>query len=609
MSKNKKKNGYSLFSWIKGLMFGMNTMENASTKSVLEEEQMQSPFRTVVKNFLENKGAVCAVIVFVAIFAACFIFPMLYPLDLAYGDVTQQNVAPGFSMMRMPSKLKNNIGVISPGSTFGAGVDNEGKVYIYGKLPDKKLNEIPENMGEIVDISAGLNHVLALNEEGELFTWGYSRFNLGKIPLDAKDLSGKIVQIGAGYQISYVVSDKGELVYWGNDNLMDISLSEVKNNVAKAVFNTSTGIVLTKEGGVVALCKNEQPVKNVPEEAMKDVVDIAITEKAAAAVTKDGHILVWGGSTNGELDVPEEAQGKVVAIEAGRNHFTALTSEGKVYSWGINNYGQTAVPKAVENATIVKIVSDYHQNYAFSDKGEAFTWGLKGYLMGTDGAGRDVFTRLVAGGRMTMTVGAIAVIISAVIGIIVGGISGYYGGTVDNLLMRLAEIVGALPFLPFAMILSAIIGNAISETQRIMVIMVILGVLTWPGIARLIRAQILAEREKEFVTAAKAVGINEFAIIFKHILPNVITVIIVNITLQFASSMLIESTLSFIGFGVIEPNPTWGNMLKGCQDSKIISEFWWRWVFPAAALSLSTISINIMGEGLREAIDPYSNDR
>lgn len=208
-----------------------------------------------------------------------------------------------------------------------------------------------------------------------------------------------------------------------------------------------------------------------------------------------------------------------------------------------------------------------------------------------------------------MTIGAIAVILSTLIGIAVGGFSGYYGGKVDMVLMRFAEIVGSIPFLPLAIILSAIVGNRVSEIGRISIIMVILGVLSWPGLSRLVRAQILSEREKEFVTAAKAIGVRELAIIFKHILPNVITVIIVNATLDFATCLLTESSLSFLGFGVIEPSPTWGNMLTGSQSSTVIGTYWWRWVFPALALSLATISINLIGDGLRDAIDPKSNER
>ncbi|HJB98796.1 MAG TPA: ABC transporter permease, partial [Candidatus Acutalibacter pullicola] len=211
--------------------------------------------------------------------------------------------------------------------------------------------------------------------------------------------------------------------------------------------------------------------------------------------------------------------------------------------------------------------------------------------------------------RMTMTVGAIAVIISTFIGVIVGGVSGYKGGKLDNLLMRLTEIVSSIPFLPFCIILSSILGNSISELQRIILIMFILGFLSWPGIARLVRGSVLAEREQEFVTAAKALGVKEFGIIFRHILPNIITVIIVNATLDFATCMLTESSLSFIGFGVSEPNATWGNMLNGAQNGQVIENYWWRWVFPSLALGICTISINCVGDGLRDAIDPKSKER
>ncbi len=229
--------------------------------------------------------------------------------------------------------------------------------------------------------------------------------------------------------------------------------------------------------------------------------------------------------------------------------------------------------------------------------------------MGSDGYGRDVFTRLITGGRLTLTVGAVAVSIQVILGVIVGGFAGFYGGKVDNILMRFAEIVGAIPFLPLAMTLSVVIGNRLTETQRVYLIMFILGILGWSGLARLVRGQILAEREKEFVLAAKATGIKERVIIFRHIIPNVITVVIVNATLAYATSLLTESSLSYLGFGVVEPNPTWGNMLTGSQSSNTIANYWWRWVFPALALSMCTISINMIGDGLRDAIDPKSNDR
>jgi len=179
---------------------------------------------------------------------------------------------------------------------------------------------------------------------------------------------------------------------------------------------------------------------------------------------------------------------------------------------------------------------------------------------------------------------------------------------VDLLLMRIGEVVNSIPFIPIVIILSVVVGNRIPDEARLIMIMCVLGFLSWPGIARITRGQILVEREKEFVTAAKALGVRERIIIFRHILPNILPVILVNVTLGLAGIMLFEAGLSFLGFGVIPPAPSWGNMLQNF-DTVVIRTYWWRWVFPAVTLSLAVISISMIGDALRDAIDPKSNSR
>ena len=230
------------------------------------------------------------------------------------------------------------------------------------------------------------------------------------------------------------------------------------------------------------------------------------------------------------------------------------------------------------------------------------------YWFGSDTLGRDIWTRVWEGARVSLGIAVVAAAINMTIGMCYGLISGYFGGWVDMLLMRVTEVFGAIPFLPFALILSAILaGTNISEDTRIFMIMVILGLLSWTGLARMIRGQVLAEREKEFVIAAKAMGVKESRIAFKHILPNVISVILVSLTLDFAGCMLTESSLSYLGFGVKLPQPTWGNMLNGCNNELVIGTFWWRWLFPALFLLITTICINIVGDSLRDVLDPKSD--
>ena len=208
-----------------------------------------------------------------------------------------------------------------------------------------------------------------------------------------------------------------------------------------------------------------------------------------------------------------------------------------------------------------------------------------------------------------MTVGAVAVLISTFIGVLVGLIAGFYGKWLDNFLMRFAEIISSFPFLPLAITLSDFVGRRMAENQRILMIMVILGIISWPGLARLVRGQILAEREKEFVLAARALGIKSKIVIIRHILPNVINLIIVSMTLSYAGSLLTEAGLSFLGFGVKPPSPSWGNMLTGAQRPEVIQFYWWRWVLPALAVLFTALSVNLVGDGLREAMDPRANEK
>jgi peptide/nickel transport system permease protein len=176
------------------------------------------------------------------------------------------------------------------------------------------------------------------------------------------------------------------------------------------------------------------------------------------------------------------------------------------------------------------------------------------------------------------------------------------------LLMRVTEIFAAIPFLPFALILSALMAQMnISENQKIFLLMVILGVLTWTGMARMVRAQVLVARENEYVTAAKAMGVRESVIAFKHILPNIVSIIFVSLTLDFATCLLTESSLSYLGFGVTYPRPTWGNMLNGVNNATIIKNFWWQWVFTSIFLAITCICINIVGDALRDVMDPKSD--
>ena len=376
---------------------------------------------------------------------------------------------------------------------------------------------------------------------------------------------------------------------------------------------TDTAYIVLLDDGSVAYAGDKATsllATDIPAGAKSGVVSIAATANSVAALKNDGTVLTWGVTTRGEGAIPQFSA-KPIKIEGGRYHYTAVLEDGNASSWGHNRYKQINVPTELTNdaVDVKNIFTGYYQNYAIDANGKMHTWGLKGFLLGTDDLGRDIFARLVNGGKMTMTIGALSVVISTVIGILLGGIAGYFGGFLDMAIMRIAEVVSSMPFIPFAMILSAVLGSQVSVEQRMYIIMVILGLLSWPGLCRQVRAQMFAQREMEYVTAAKTIGVKENKIIFKHIIPNVMSVVLVSITLSFGTSMLTESTLSYLGFGIPAPTPTWGNMLSNANNSVIIQNYWWNWVFVGLIFGLSCVCINLIGDGLRDALDPKSNER
>ena len=587
--------------------------------SFMEEEQLQSPTRMIIRNFTSNKLGMTGLIIFLCIFLFVMIGPKFFVLDLSYQDNTQTNVPPTLSMLSVPEGLEGNVKDITPGTTFGVGVDNDGKVYTWGYTRITEVIDvgvIPEEVKEahIEHIAAGYDHIAAIDDAGNVYVWGNDRLGQTNLPSDIstamlmkKNLGFK--QLEAGFQFSAALTEDGNLYMWGNGNMADIKVrSAYQGHIEKIALTTYSCVALLDDGTVAYVGLQNNAIAERLPEGLDNVVDIAATGNTVAAVDADGKITIWGSLSDGLGEVPEMSA-KPVELYGGIKHYTALLENGEVISWGNNVHGQSEVPQSVIEHDIETVFAGFYQNYAINSNGETETWGLKGYAFGTDNLGRDILTRLVNAGQVTMTVGAIAVVISLVIGIILGGIAGYFGGWTDMIVMRIAEVIGGLPFIPFAMILSAIIGTRISVEQRMYLIMVVLGILSWPGTCRLIRAQILSQREQEYVTAAQAMGVREKTIVFKHILPNVLSLILVSATLDFATCMLTESTLSYLGFGIAPPTPTWGNMLNGANNSVVIQQYWWRWVFTAAIFGICTICINLVGDALRDAVDPKSNGR
>lgn len=645
------KAGKTVWRWTKRTFMGASKEFAVSMEDAMSVEAIESPFKQTVKSFFRKPLAVTALVIVVLMFIVSFIGPLMLPMDLSYSESYHANLSPGYRFMKVPKALANNVKSISSYSFFSVGVDNDDNLYVWGNT--KMLNsasnvdfsQLPQELQgkKVAFASAGYDHAIAITTEGKVVGWGeYNNAQYGTggslsgtsqvIDMPDELINGTIdvddvAQLVCGYQVTAIVMKDGSVYVWGNYKAGASNIRQLRNrtDVAQVEFTGTKVIARLTDGtlwlgnaadnfGTLEIDNGDGTHSFVAIEdyiGNRKVVDIATTKSGIAVLLEDGDLVVSGNVTtsNTRVERPVLAEEeKILQIAGGAKHLSILTSAGRVYSFGDNALKQSNAPtKQVD--TDGKLFAGAFQSYMVgSDNSIQQKWGCKGYLMGTDELGRDIFTRIVHGGKKTMTIGAVAVIISAVIAIIVGCLSGYFGGWVDMLLMRVTEVFGAIPFLPFALILSAILaGTNISEDTRIFMIMVILGLLSWTGLARMIRGQVLAEREKEFVIAAKAMGVKENRIAFKHILPNVISVILVSLTLDFAGCMLTESSLSYLGFGVKLPRPTWGNMLNGCNNEVVIGTYWWRWLFPALFLLITTICINIVGDSLRDVLDPKSD--
>ena len=300
-------------------------------------------------------------------------------------------------------------------------------------------------------------------------------------------------------------------------------------------------------------------------------------------------------SSDGNTVIPDDLrEALLTAVDADASEVVYTDAEGTEHTYTISYDAYSKVYNVTE--TTENLVYDRYASPSLE------------HWLGTDGNGMDMLTRLMYGGRVSLIIGFIVVFIAAGLGVIMGGISGYFGGWVDNLIMRIVDVFYCLPSMPIIIILgSAMDAMRLDPWVRMIYLMLILGFLSWPGIARLVRGQILSLREQEFMLATEATGISVPHRIIRHLIPNVMPQLIVSCTMSLGSTIITEATLSFLGLGVKFPFASWGNIISDVNNAFVMTNYWFIWIPAGICLLLAVLGFNFVGDGLRDAFDPKMN--
>ena len=385
--------------------------------------------------------------------------------------------------------------------------------------------------------------------------------------------------------VTYDVTEEGDSLYSvsSGGRLLAIAYKDIisaNDPSQKFGFNFSFSALKAHANGEAEFTANGKTYTLDEDSVMLNGEEIAYISRFVIQSKVSGTVI--------SKDFKERVQ---QAVENGKTEYTYVNDAGQEREIKLE-YNPAKYQWSIKEGTSTRVF-------------DAYSFPSSAHWLGTDKNGMDMLTRLMYGGRVSLMIGFIVVIISAALGVVLGGISGYFGGWVDNLIMRIVDIFYCIPSTPLIIILGAAMdGMRVDPQIRMLYLMLILGFLGWPGIARLVRGQILSLREQEFMTATEACGISVSRRIFRHLIPNVIPQLIVNCTMSLGSTIITEATLSFLGLGVKFPFASWGNIMNDVSNSYVLTSYWFIWIPAGICLMLTVLGFNFVGDGLRDAFDP-----
>lgn len=566
--------------------------EHVSTSQALDDEQrvkVLSPGQLVAKRFFRNRLAMVGLIILIVMFLFSFVGGMVSPYgesqvfrkqettwkDYAGASYNDAYIFRTKEGMELPAAAQQKfiLAVNKELDSFEAA----GKTYGLEKLGDDFW---------VVSTEEPIATVLTLK--------GKSAYTeSGSIPLTDEIKEGYEKAVAAGENRFEADGTEYSISKAGRQN--QISVGGEIAVATKKIFNAASedtafsfefekeALLALENGESSFVCENEE-------------FEIVIVDgEDAAEISKNGEIF----GTVSTLMVSPQTKGNFLSLDFKEAVEKAILKKESTFT-ALNENGEEEIYQLQTKNTQYVI-----RNQQMTTVNRTFEAPSGKHILGTDGNGMDMLTRLMYGGRISLMIGFVVVIIECILGILVGGVSGYFGGWVDTILMRVVDVVICIPAMPLYIIIGSVMDYyKIDPRIRIYALCIILGLLGWPGIARMVRGQILSLREQEFMIATEATGIRVSRRIFRHLIPNVIPQLIVIATMGLGDVILMEATLSFLGIGVKFPFASWGNIVNAVNDIYVLTNYWFVWI-PAGFLILITVlGFNFVGDGLRDAFDP-----
>lgn len=572
-----------------------NNAENKhiSQSMALDDEQrvrVLSPSMLVVKRFFRNKLAIIGLAILVIMFLFSFVGGLLSP----YGETevfrTTETALKDYAGATVNKDFLyiNADGVTLPPTASAQFIlaVNKGEDSFVAKDLEYTLVKDGEDFYRIFGLSE-IAEVTALKGK-----YTFKETTEGSLSDTVKDACKKAMEAGEeefeAEGSKYRVYRSGKFYTLAQNRELAIA--------TKKIFNTySADTKLSYEFRYQAELAMNEKQNSFSADGTTYKVEYDTESESAIFFTKDGaeyaslSNMAISALGSGEFLSVDFKQAVTNAIADDQNEFVYMNEAGEEETYKLERKNEQYTIRRYQTISVNSV----------------FESPSKTHWIGTDGNGMDVLTRLMYGGRISLMIGFVVVIIEIIIGIIIGGVAGYFGKWVDNILMRLVEIIQCIPSMPLYIILGSIMDYyKLDGRIRIYMLCIILGVLSWPSVARMVRGQILSLREQEFMIAAEATGIRTVHRIFKHLIPNVVPQLIVIATMDLGNVILSEATLSFLGLGVKYPYASWGNIINAVNDIYVMNNYWFVWIPAGMLILLTVLGFNFVGDGLRDAFDP-----